>query len=137
MNKTATRTHTTGGILFLLTGIAHSIGQFSADHSPLAATAEQTLRSYIIPDAGFSYWDILQSWGALYGAMTFLFGALLLAIGHWTAHEPRAHRVTATAGAITAAVQATLSLAFHTPPPAFFMIPCVVLFTISAVKGRE
>ena len=137
MNKTATRTHTAGGILFLLTGIAHTIGQFAPDHSPLAVTAERTLRSYVISGAGFSYWDILQSWGALYGAMTFLFGALLLAVGHWTAHEPRAHRVTATTGAITAAVQASLALAFHTPPPAFFMIPCVVLFTISAAKGRE
>ena len=137
MRKLATRTHTTGGILFLLTGVAHSIGQFTLDPSPLAKSAEATLRGYVIPGAGFNYWDAVQCWGALYGGMTFLFGALLLAIGHWTAHEPRAHRVTATMGTIAALVQGVVALAFHAPPPAFFMFPAAVVLAISAVKGRE
>lgn len=94
------------------------------------------MKQFVIPGAGFTYWDIMQCWGALYGGMTFLFGALILAVGHWTDHDPRGHRVTAITGAVAAALQATVALAFHTPPPAFFMVPCALLFVISAVKGR-
>lgn len=137
LNKTATRTHTTGGILFLLAGIAHTIGQFAPSTPDPGSTAVETaMKQFVIPGADFTYWNIMQCWGALYGGMTFLFGALVLAVGHWTDHDLRGHRVTAITGAVAAALQATISLAFHTPSPAFFMIPCALLFVISAVKGR-
>ncbi len=137
MNKTATRTHTTAGILFLLTGIAHTIGQFAPSTlDPGSAAVEAAMKAHVIPGAGFTYWNIMQCWGALYGGMTFLFGALLLAVGHWTDHDARGHRVTAITGCIAAALQAAVALLCHTPPPAFFMIPCAILLAISAVKGR-
>lgn len=137
MNTTATRTHTTAGILFLLTGIAHIIGQFAPDPSPLARTAEASMRGWVIPGAGFSYWDVMMCWGALYGATTFLFGALMLAVGHWTAHDPRGHRVTAITGCIAAVAQSVLAIAFHATPPAFFMIPAAILLAVSAWAGRN
>ncbi|MEQ1832251.1 MAG: hypothetical protein ABL977_04285 [Candidatus Eisenbacteria bacterium] len=137
MNKTATRTHTTGGILFLLTGVAHTIGQFAPlPMDPGSIAVESAMKGFVIPGQGFTYWNVMQCWGALYGGMTFLFGALLLAVGHWTDHDPRGHRVTALTGGIAAVLQAAVALACHTPPPAFFMIPAAILFAISAAKGR-
>ena len=49
MSKAATRLHLTGGILFLLDGVAHTIGQFAPDPSPFARNVEQTMRGWIVP----------------------------------------------------------------------------------------
>lgn len=132
MNVIATRTHTTAGILFLLTGIAHTIGQFAPSApDPGSAAVVTAMKGFLIPRAGFTYWDVMQCWGALYGAMTFLFGVLLLAVGHWTDHDLRGHRATAGVGFVAAAAQAAIALLCRTPPPAYFMIPAAVLFAWS------
>jgi hypothetical protein len=37
------------------------------------------MRRLVIPGTTFTYWNIFQCWGVLYGGMTVLFGILLLA----------------------------------------------------------
>ncbi|MCE9628290.1 MAG: hypothetical protein K8R56_10295 [Candidatus Eisenbacteria bacterium] len=138
MNTTATRTHTTAGILFLLTGIAHTIGQFAPSPlDPGSAAVEAAMKAHVIPHSSFTYWNIMTCWGALYGGMTFLFGALMLAVGHWTAHDVRGHRCTAITGCIAALLQGGVAVALATPPPAFFMFPAAALLAISAWAGRK
>jgi len=129
MSKVPGRLHATGGVLFILCGIGHSIGQFSA--VPLdgaTRTLEQTMKTGVIPGTTFTYWNVMQCWGALYGAMTILFGVLLLA----TAGEARVRRAAAWTGVVAAAVQAACSLYFGAYPPAFFMIPAAVVLLIVA-----
>jgi hypothetical protein len=138
LNKTATRTHTAAGILFLLTGIAHTVGQFGSSPADAGSLAvESAMKGHVIPGTSFTYWNIMTCWGALYGGMTFLFGALMLAVGHWTDHAPRGHRATAITGCIAAILQSAVALACQAPPPAFFMIPAALLLAVSAWAARE
>ena len=131
MSKLPGRLHATGGVLFILCGIGHSLGQFSATKPGDGSVAlEQSMRSTHIPDTPFTYWNVMQCWGALYGAMTILFGVLLLA----TAGEARVRRAAAWTGVVAAAVQAACSLYFGAYPPAFFMIPAAVVLLIVAVR---
>jgi hypothetical protein len=133
MSKVPGRLHTTGGVLFILCGIAHTIGQFSS--LPLddtGRTLESAMRSSTIPGTPFTYWNIMQCWGALYGAMTILFGVMLLACLRASGGHPRVRRVTAVTGAIGAAVQSAGSWYFNAYPPIFFMVPAGALLLMAA-----
>jgi len=133
MSKVPGRLHATGGVLFILCGIAHSIGQFSAvplDHT--ASALEQTMRTSVIPGTTFTYWNVMQCWGALYGAMTLLMGVLLLAIARAAAGSASVRRATGIVGAIAAIAQAACSIYFKATPPAFFMVPAALLLLAAA-----
>jgi hypothetical protein len=139
MSVNATRLHTVGAILFALTGIAHTIGQFLPSRlDPGSAAVETAMKEFVIPDSSFTYWNIMQCWGALYGGMTFLFGIGLLAAARAAGGEPRVLRATAAVGAIAAALQAAVALVYHTPPPAFFMVPAsLVMVAAGIAAGRR
>jgi len=138
MSKVPGRLHATGGVLFILCGIAHSIGQFTA--TPLGDTTralERTMRTTVIPDTPFTYWNVMQCWGALYGAMTILFGVLLLASARAAAGSAGVRRATGIVGAIAAVVQAACAIYFNATPPAFFMIPAALLLLVAAFVRAE
>ena len=138
MSRAASRLYTTGAVLFCLTGIAHTIGQY-APSTPDAGSAsvEQAMQAWVIPGTSFTYWNIMQCWGALYGAMTFLFGVLLLWLGRLGGAEPRLRRAGATVGVLAAAVQAAVALLYATPPPAFFMVPAMFALAATLVSERR
>jgi hypothetical protein len=130
MSKVPGRLHATGGVLFILCGIAHTIGQFAPD--PSDAPIERTMRAYVVPGTSMNYWNIMQCWGALYGAMTILFGVVLLATVRAAGGDARVRRAAALAGAIAACAQVACVLVYATPPPAFFMIPAGALLLLAA-----
>jgi hypothetical protein len=133
MSKIPGRLHATGGVLFILCGIGHSIGQFSA--TPLDGTTsalERTMRASVIPGTSFTYWNVMQCWGALYGAMTILFGVLLLAAARASAGSAGVRLATGIVGVIAAVVQAACAIYFKTIPPAFFMIPAALLLLVAS-----
>ena len=133
MSRASSRLHTTGGILFLLDAIAHTIGQFTpGPSSPGSAGVEKAMRGFAIPGTSFTYWNIMQCWGVLYGGMTLLFGILLLASVRAAGGDPHVRRATAIVGAIAAGVQAGVAIAYQTPPPVFFMVPAAVCFALAA-----
>lgn len=133
MSKVPGRLYATGGVLFILCGIAHSIGQFSPTPLDDATRAlERTMRTSAIPGTPFTYWNIMQCWGALYGAMTILFGVLLLVSARAAAGGPSGRRATGTVGALAAAVQTVCAFYFNTIPPVFFMIPAALLLLVAA-----
>ena len=133
MSKVPGRLHATGGVLFILCGIAHTIGQFSSiPLSEAASSLERTMKTSIIPGTPFTYWNVMQCWGALYGAMTILFGVMLLACLRASGGNPRVRRVTGITGAIAAAVQSASSWYFNAYPPMFFMIPVGALLLMAA-----
>jgi len=130
MSKVPGRLHAAGAVLFILCGIAHSIGQYSPDaHS---AEIAKRIRTFTVPGTPFNYWDVMQVWGALYGAMTVLFGALLLAVQRASGGEPRVVRATSLIAAVAAFVQFACCIIYQTPPPVFFMIPAGILFFLAA-----
>lgn len=133
MSRASNRLHVAGGILFILDAIAHGIGQFTPGPPDAGnAAMEQAMRRFVLPGTSFTYWSILQSWGALYGAMTLLFGVLLLASLQVAGGDPRVRRTTAIVGALAASVQAVLAIAYRTTPPAFFMVPAAICFALAA-----
>ena len=136
MSKAASRLYTTGAVLFCLTGIAHTIGQF-APSTPDAGSAavEASMKDWVIPGSTFTYWNIMQCWGALYGGMTFLFGLGLLLAVRAAGGEPRVRRNLAAVGALAAVLQAAVALAYATPPPAFFMAPAAAALGVAALRG--
>ena len=138
MSKVPGRLHATGGVLFILCGIAHTIGQVSAVPLDGATRAlEQTMRTSVVPGTPFTYWNIMQCWGALYGAMTILFGVLLLASALAAAGSARVRRTTGIVGAIAAMAQSACSLYFNATPPVFFMIPAAALLLVAAFMRAE
>jgi hypothetical protein len=133
MSRASSRLHTTGGILFILDAIGHSIGQFTpGPPDPVGKGLERTMRGFVISGTSFTYWNVMQCWGALYGAMTLLLGVLLLASVRAAPGDARVRRTTAIVGAIAASVQAVVAIAYRTPPPAFFMVPAAVCFALAA-----
>src|SRR5215468_8660561 len=104
MSKVPGRLQTTGGVLFILCGIAHTIGQFAPD--PHSAEIAKRLRTFVVPGTMFNYWNVMQCWGALYGAMTIAFGVALLAVKRVSGGDARVIRATSWIGAVAAFVQA-------------------------------
>src|SRR5690242_14529450 len=90
------------------------------------------MRSFRIPGTTFIYWNIMQCWGVLYGGMTILFGVLMLVVLRTSAGESRVRTASAWVGAGAAALQAVVSVAFGTPPPAFFMVPAALVYVLAA-----
>jgi hypothetical protein len=125
MSKVPGRLHATGGVLFILCGVAHSIGQFSSISS--SAPIETAMRESVVPGTTMNYLNIMQCWGALYGAMTILFGVMLLATVRASAGDARVRKAAAMTGALAAIIQSVCVLVYDTPPPAFFMIPAALL----------
>jgi hypothetical protein len=133
MSRASSRLHATGGILFILDAIAHSIGQFTTGPPDArGAAVENSMRELVISGTNFTYWNVMQCWGALYGGMTLLFGILLLASLRAAGGDPRVRRTTAIIGAIAAVVQAVVAIAYKTTPPAFFMVPAAVCLALAA-----
>ena len=71
MSKVPGRLQVAGGVLFILCGIGHSIGQYSPDAH--GAEIAKRLKTFTVPGTPWNYWDVMQCWGVLYGAMTILF----------------------------------------------------------------
>src|SRR5262245_164619 len=120
MSKVPGILHVAGSVLFVLSGIAHFVGQFAPD--PHAAEIAKRIRTFTVPGTPFNYWNVLQSWGALYGTMTLLFGVALLAARYTSGGDPRVIRATSLIGAIAALVQIVFAVIFRTPPPVIFMV---------------
>jgi hypothetical protein len=130
MSKAPGVLHTAGSVLFILCGIAHAIGQFAPD--PHSAEMAKRIRTFTIPGTTWNYWDVMQVWGALYGAMTVLFGVILLASARASGGDPRVIRTTSLIGAIAALAQFVFVIVYRTPPPLYFMIPAGSLFLLAA-----
>ncbi|MCC6650126.1 MAG: hypothetical protein IT348_03140 [Candidatus Eisenbacteria bacterium] len=124
--------HTIAAVLFVLTGIAHAIGQYAPSAADPATDAiVRQLKTARLAGASFTWWQVLMCWGALYGAMSFLFGVHALAVTRSCAHDPRVVRSSARVLAVAAIAQSVVALFYTTAPPAFFMIPAAVLCLIA------
>lgn len=130
MSRTRSRLYAIGATLFLLTGIAHTIGQFAPSELGIAErTLVAMMRATGAGGSSMSYWNILMDWGAMYGLMTFCFGLALFAV-RLAGADARSLRAFAQVAALAAAGQAIVSLIYRTPPPVFFMVPAAVMFAI-------
>ena len=130
MSKVPGVLHAAGSVLFILCGIAHTIGQFAPD--PHGEEIGKRIRTFLIPGTSFNYWDVMQCWGGGYGAMTLLFGVLLLATRRVSGGDPRMIRTTSLIGAIAALAQLGFSVAYKTSAPVYFMVPAGTLFLLAA-----
>ncbi len=127
LSRLHARLYTAGATLFVLTGIAHTIGQFAPSRPGFAERAViSMMRSTHAGDSGMSYWNILMDWGAMYGLMSFALGVALFAARR-AGGGAAVLRALAAVAAFAAAGQAAVSLLYRTPPPAFFMIPAAVV----------
>jgi hypothetical protein len=130
MSKVPGRLQVAGGVLFVLCGIGHTIGQYSPDaHGTEIA---KRLKTFTVPGTPWNYWDVMQCWGVLYGAMTILFGVALVAVHLTSGGDPRVRRAVSLIGAIAAGVQFVFSLGYGALPPMYFMIPAGLLLVLAA-----
>ncbi|MBI5170092.1 MAG: hypothetical protein HZA61_11430 [Candidatus Eisenbacteria bacterium] len=125
--------HTVAATLFVLTGVAHTIGQYTPGPTdPATVALVRTLNTTKLGDAPFTWWQVLMCWGAMYGAMSFAFGLHALAITRDCAYDPRVIRSSARFLLLAAVLQSVIALFYTTTPPAFFMIPAAVLTGLAA-----
>lgn len=126
------RLHLAGAILFLLTGIAHTIGQYApGPPDRVVDGVTGMMRHARVAGSGFTLYDIMMCWGALYGAMSFVFGLHMLFVARAAGAALPVLRASARIGALAAVFQAVISLSYHTPPPAFFMLPAALLLGLA------
>lgn len=123
--------HPLGAVLVLLTGMGHTVGQFTANPAvgervvrdamanvyPMAIAANRSMLDFYVG----------ESW--LVGLVYFALGVLLL-VGERS-------RKTATIGAVTAAVSAVIAFCTLPLPPALFLALGTVAFLIAAMTERE
>ena len=100
-------------------------------------SVERLMKTHVIPGTPFTYWNIMQCWGALYGAMTILFGALLLVSRRASGGSPAVRRATAITAVIAALVQTACSFFYNAIPPVFFMIPAALLMLLAATWREQ
>jgi len=135
--RTLSRFYSAGSMLFVLTGIAHTIGQFAPSKPGLGERALiSMMRNTGAGGSSMTYWNILMDWGAMYGLMSFCFGLALFAVKRAGA-EARVLRAIARVAVLAAAGQATISLLYRTPPPAIFMVPAAMCFAVVAIQAQE
>lgn len=138
MSKASGRLHATGGSLFILAGITHGIGQFApGPQDPGSAAVEKSMRGFVLPGTSFTYWNIMQCWGALYGGMTLLLGVLLLVAVRAAGGAPRVLRACTIVGASAAILQCIAAIAFDTLPPVFFMAPAALCFLLAVALSKR
>ena len=84
MNPTILRRlHLVGAILFVLTGIAHLIGQYAPNDPDFVVDGVMAMMDRThIAGSGFSLLDMMMCWGAIYGVMSLLFGVHALVTVH-------------------------------------------------------
>lgn len=133
--------HTVAAVIFVLTGIAHAIGQYTPGPTdPGTVAFVHQLTTTRLAGAPFTWWQVLMCWGALYGAMSLLLGVHALALTRACAHDPRVVRSSARVLAVAAIVQSAVAIFYTTTPPAFFMIPAAVLCLLAGwapVRGAD
>lgn len=133
MSKVPGRLYAAGSALFVLCGFAHMLGQFlPTTPDPGSEALERSMRTLVIPGTTFTYWRIMQCWGALYGGMTVALGVMLLAVVR-ASGDVRVRRTAARVGVAAAVLQTACVLIYATPPPAFFMVPAAILLLLAAV----
>ncbi len=126
-------THTISAVLFVLTGIAHTVGQFApSPPDPATVAVVNLMGTTRLTGAAFTWWQVLMCWGALYGAMSFLFGVHALAVSRACGGDLRVVRASAGVLALAAAAQSAIAIFYTTTPPAFFMIPAALLAAFAA-----
>ena len=137
MSKIPGRLYATGSVLFILCGFLHLIGQFTSRAlDPGSLALERSMKAFVISGTAFTYWNIMQCWGALYGGMTIVFGVTLLAVVR-ASGDVRVRRTAARTGVVGALLQTVCTLYFRTPPPAFFMIPAGVVLLVVALWREQ
>ena len=130
--KILRRLHLAGAILFVLTGIAHLIGQYAPSDPDFIVDGVMAMMDRThIAGSGFSLLDVMNCWGGLYGVMSLLFGVHALVTVHAARGDLAVVRASARTAALAAVLQAIVSLAYHTPPPAFFMLPAAMLMGLA------
>ncbi len=126
------RLHLAGSILFVLTGVAHTIGEYSPSRPDFRADSVLALMRHTkLGGADFTLFDVMMGWGALYGAMSLLFGVQALATVGAARGDLAVIRASARVGMVAAILQSAVSLGYHTPPPLFFMIPAAILMAVA------
>lgn len=133
MNPTILRRlHLVGAILFILTGIAHLIGQYGPSDPDFVVDGVLAMMDRThIAGSGFSLRDVMMCWGALYGVMSLLFGVNALATVRAAGGDIDVVRASARTAALAAVLQGIISLAYHTPPPAMLMLPAAMLMGLA------
>lgn len=120
------RWYLAGSALWLLTGLAHGIGQFAGNDRDLGwKLVVAAMRGYAIVPGRFTLYDFLQNLGLWACAML----ALLAVLGFVTlrvTESPRALRALAAVNALGAATLTAISAWFGFPPP----IVCFALVTL-------
>lgn len=133
------RLHLAGAILFVLTGIAHLIGQYAPSAPDVVVDGVMAMMARThLAGSGFSLRDIMMCWGALYGVMSLLFGVNALTTVHAARGDIAVVRASARTAALAGVLQGIVSLAYHTPPPAVFMLPAAMIMGLAGfAKVRD
>lgn len=130
--------HTIAATLFVLTGVAHAIGQYTPGPTdPATVALVGTLNTTKLGGAPFTWWQVLMSWGAMYGAMSVVLGLHALAITRDCAYDARVIRSSARLLTVAAVLQSAIALFYTTTPPAFFMIPAAALAGLAALAPAK
>jgi hypothetical protein len=123
-----------GTVFWLLTGIAHLIGQFATGPGDLTMRTVTSLMHGTTVDkaSGLNLYEVLECWGLYYGLMNLLMAVLNVAVLRSIGRDAGSLRTMAAANAFAGFVLLVASAVYRFPPP----IVCNALITISFALAR-
>ena len=123
-----------GTVFWLLTGIAHLIGQFGTGPGDFTMRTVTAMMHATTVDraSGLDLYEVLECWGLYYGLLNLLMALMNVAVLRSIGREAAGLRTMAGANALAGLVLLVASAFYRFPPP----IICNALITISFALAR-
>lgn len=120
-----------GSLLWLLTGIAHGVGQFVAGQDAAYRRVTAVMKGYAIVPERFTFFDFMQEMGVWICVLCVFVAVLAFVTAQVSGEDPPALRAFASVHAAGGAVLSAISFAFGFPPPAIFFLLIALSFALS------
>ena len=134
----ARRFYIAGTVSWLLTGIAHLLGQFATGRGDLTMrTVTALMRGTTVDKAsGLDLYEVLECWGLYYGLMNLLMALLNVAVLRSIGRQAGGLRTMAGANALAGLVLLAASAFYRFPPPIICNALITTCFTLAWWSGR-
>jgi hypothetical protein len=124
-------------VLTILGGMLHFFGQFGSGNEG-AESLIAAMRSFKIGNGprAFSFWDIMQAWGAGLGTSFIWIGLLSLVLAGYLAERPGMLRIAAIVNGLGTLAFVAMALLYGILPPALIMCLPMAAFFLAAIFSR-
>jgi hypothetical protein len=127
----ARRWYLFGSLLWLLTGIAHGVGQFVAGTDAPYRSVTAVMKGYAIVPGRFTLFDFMQEMGVWVSVLCAFVAVVGFVTARVSGEDPPVLRALALVNVFGGAALSAISFAYGFPPPAIFFLLIALSFALS------